>query len=191
VSGSRQIKLQTDNARDAGHFFHAKKADAFAQAFLGDGCDPVGHGLGYPATERHVSLAGIKPPGFAGQGDDLDGFRCRLEASRLTITAGRVLRISPPMAGSQPTHQTSPRFIGHVASQVLGPLESLCLAPAIGGHGLVGRIELRIHDMRPRQRVDKTADAPGADLGVQALIDLFRDGDGKLPSYKRIYTYYT
>jgi len=48
--------------------------------------------------------------------------------SLLTMTAGRVFRISPPTAGSNLIHQTSPRFIGHVSNKILAPLQRLGLA---------------------------------------------------------------
>jgi len=56
--------------------------------------------------------------------------------SLLTMTAGWVLRISPPIDGSNATHQTSPRcgglsgLIGDIPGQAFDPLRGIALALA-------------------------------------------------------------
>jgi hypothetical protein len=57
----------------------------------------------------------------------------------LTISAGRVLRISPPREGSKATHHTSqrrrsPRLVGDIADQVLDPLGGRAFTLLVGGH---------------------------------------------------------
>jgi hypothetical protein len=58
----------------------------------------------------------------------------------LTMAAGRVLRISPPSAGSSATHQTSPRggrlarVVGDIADQVFRPFLRLAFARLVGRH---------------------------------------------------------
>src|SRR3954452_8568233 len=98
--------------------------------------------------------------------------------SLLTITAGRVLRISPPSVASKATHHTSPRrgcstgLIGHVADQALVPLERLGLACFVRGHIGIACLEPSRRDMRPRQIVQKAADAARPDAFAQAVIDI-------------------
>ena len=62
------------------------------------------------------------------------------------MTAGRSLRTSPPTAGSKLTHQTLPRFIGHVSHGGLGPGERLRLARFLLGHLLVSEFQVLADD---------------------------------------------
>src|SRR5438552_946797 len=107
-------------------------------------------------------------------------FRCLLEASLLTMTAGRSLRTSPPTAGSKLTHQTSPRFIGHVSCGGLGPFQRFRLARFVLGHLLVRNLEVLTDDIRPDEGLDKLANASPADDGVQPVVDALVNGDGEL-----------
>src|SRR3954465_13307 len=92
-------------------------------------------------------------------------FSMRLAMSLLTITAGRVLRISPPSVASKATHHTSPRrgcsagLIGHVADQPLAPGRALGFARFVRRHIGIACLEPSRRDMRPRQIVQKAADA--------------------------------
>jgi hypothetical protein len=65
-------------------------------------------------------------------------FKYLLDASLLTITAGRVFRISPPSEGSKSTHHTSPRGIrpirGGISHYALGPFQRVALTPGIESH---------------------------------------------------------
>src|SRR5260364_1476 len=75
--------------------------------------------------------------------------RFRLAALLLTMTAGRVLCISLPTAGSNSTHHTSLRCIGHVSGKSVAPLHRFGFARLVGSHRPVAIIERRIHHMRP------------------------------------------
>src|SRR4051812_48520305 len=102
----------------------------------------------------------------------------RLAISLLTITAGRVLRISPSIDGSNAIHQTSPRrgnsagLIGHVADQALAPRQCFALARFLAGHLGIAGFQPMPRDMRPRQIVEKAADRPRPDTGAKPLVDI-------------------
>src|SRR5262249_389074 len=106
--------------------------------------------------------------------------RCLLEASLLTMAAGRSLRTSPPTAGSKLTHHTSPRFIGHVSYGGLCPFQRFRLARFVLGHLPVRNLEVFPDDVGPDEGLDKLANAPPADDGVQPVVHAFVNGDGEL-----------
>src|SRR5690242_18651194 len=96
------------------------------------------------------------------------------------MTAGRSLRTSPPTAGSKLTHQTSPRFIGHVSYGGLGPFQRFRLARLVLGHLPVRNLQVLADDVGPDEGLNELADAPPADDGVQSLVDALVNGDGEL-----------
>src|SRR5690242_21613298 len=104
--------------------------------------------------------------------------RAWFAASLLTMIAGLVLRISPPTAGSNATHQTSPRrgalpgLIGHIAGQVFYPFLRFALVFLVGRHGLVPGEKVAGGHVRPRQIVQKAADPPRPDHPMQTLVNL-------------------
>src|SRR3954453_17900944 len=115
--------------------------------------------------------------------------------SLLTITAGRVLRISPPSAASNATHHTSPRcgwstpLIGHVADQALAPVERLGLARFLRGHIGIAGLKPAGRDMRPREIVEEAADAARADAVTQAVVDIGIDRDCQFLLHVSLDTY--
>src|SRR4051794_13810627 len=101
-------------------------------------------------------------------------------------TAGRVLRISPPIAGSKATHHTSPRCGGgelfrgamsYVADQTLDPFCCFVFVLLVGGHGAIGRLEIASGHVWACEVVQEAADASAPDDAVQAGVDLVVDGD--------------
>ncbi|MEO8714522.1 MAG: hypothetical protein ABI369_05880 [Acetobacteraceae bacterium] len=115
----------------------------------------------------------------------------------LTITAGRVFRISPPSDESKAIHHTSPRrglgtsaitsrFDSDVADQPLGPIVRLALALLIGGHCRVSGSEVIAEDMRTGKIIQKPTDSPPADDRVQAFVDFGLDRDRKLLHHWRL-----
>src|SRR5207253_7075230 len=119
----------------------------------------------FPRTVTRASLGYTRSTPVVS-GTTWTRLRCLLAASLLTMTAGRSLRTSPPTAGSKLTHQTLPRFIGHVPHGGLGPFQRLGLACLLLGHLLVRAFEVRANDIGAHQRLDELADAPPADDGV-------------------------
>src|SRR5260364_437786 len=108
-------------------------------------------GLAYLAADCRVKL---NPPHFTALHrpclrQNHHRARFRLAALLLTMTAGRVLRISLPTAGSNSTHHTSLRCIGHVSGKSVAPLHRFGFARLVGSHRPVAIIERRIHHMRP------------------------------------------
>src|SRR6478672_8887384 len=85
----------------------------------------------------------------------------RFAMSLLTTIAGRVLRISPPIAGSNATHHTSPRrgglprVIGDVASHALDPFGGVPLARFVRRHRPVALGDIPRQHVRPREVVDE------------------------------------
>src|ERR1700683_4282589 len=106
-------------------------------------------------------------------------FRLRLDASLLTITAGRVFWISPPSEGSKSTHQTSPRSIGpvpcYIADDAFRPFVGGSLAFLVACHFAVGRPNVLRHHMRAGELLDELADPPAADDIMEALVDFVAD----------------
>src|SRR6267143_5140250 len=98
-----------------------------------------------------------------------DGRPFTTATSLLTITAGLVLRISPPIEGSKATHHTSPRrgglsgLIGNIAGQVLHPLRGFALTFFVGGHRPIAFYDLLRDHVRPRKIVEESADPSSAD----------------------------
>src|SRR3954466_3721342 len=103
--------------------------------------------------------------------------RLLLAASLLTMTAGRVLRISLPIEGSNSTHQTSPRFIAHISGQRIAPFGSFRLAGLIFSHGLVAVIQCGFDDMGPNQVFDELAHAPPAHYAIETVIHILVERD--------------
>src|SRR5260364_45748 len=101
-----------------------------------------------PPTVTTVS-PGFCRPVLLVNGPTTTRARFRLAALLLTMTAGRVLRISLPTAGSNSTHHTSLRCIGHVSGKSVAPLHRFGFARLVGSHRPVAIIERRIHHMRP------------------------------------------
>src|SRR4051812_25521761 len=120
----------------------------------------------FPRTRTRASL-GYTRSTLVVRGTTCTRFRCLLDASLLMMTAGRSLRTSPPTAGSKLTHQTSPRFIGHIPDGGLGPVQGLALAGLVLGHLPVGDVEVLADHVRPDQGLDELADAPPPDDGVE------------------------
>src|SRR3954467_3060415 len=98
--------------------------------------------------------------------------------SLLTITAGRVLRISPPSVASKATHHTSPRrgcstgLIGHIADQAFAPLKRLGRARFVRRHIGIAGLEPSWRDVRAREIVEKAADAARPDAFAQPVIHI-------------------
>src|SRR3954471_5537164 len=101
-------------------------------------------------------------------------------------TAGRVLRFSPPIAGSKATHHTSPRGGGgqlfaaamsYVADQALDPFRCFAFVRLVGGHGAIGSLEVASGHVWACEVVQEAADASAPDDAVQAGVDLVVDGD--------------
>src|SRR3972149_713352 len=108
-------------------------------------------------------------------------FRNWLEASLLTMTAGRVFLISPPTAGPKRTHHTSPRIILHLAESPFRPLQRLGFAAFLFGQFAVGRFELAANHVGPRQFFQEAADPPAPDRSMQTSINVLADGNGEFP----------
>src|ERR1019366_7447115 len=89
--------------------------------------------------------------------------RLRFAASLLRITAGRVLRISLPTAGSNSTHHTSPRFICRIPGKRVAPLHRLGLAGLICRHGAVSAVQGGVGNIWLDQVLDELADLAPAD----------------------------
>src|SRR4051812_44537179 len=106
--------------------------------------------------------------------------------SLLTITAGRVLRISPPMEESNATHQMSPRrgcstdVIGDVTDETLAPLEGFRLPRFVGRHGAISLFEALVCHMRTRQIVHEPTDAASPDNRVETFVYIGVHGDRQL-----------
>src|SRR5712691_7916850 len=119
--------------------------------------------------------------------------------SLLTTSAGRVLRISPPIAGSNATHHTSPRrgglprVIGDVAGDALDPFRRLALALLVRRHRPVACHQIPRQHMRPRQIAEKPADPSPSDDAVKTGINLVVDGNGQFFRHapEPLYVYHT
>src|SRR5829696_1378376 len=107
-------------------------------------------------------------------------FRNWLDASLLTMTAGRRLRISPPSDGSKLTHQASPRLIRHVPDGRLGPCMSFGFPLLLPSHVPIDSHQVLPEDVRPDQRLDELADPLPSHDPMETLIDLFVHGDSEL-----------
>src|SRR4051794_22793301 len=118
-------------------------------------------------------------------------FRNWLDASLLTMTAGRCFWISPPTDGSKLTHQTSPRFIRHVPEGDFRPLVSLRLAGFVRCHFPVGGCQILRSDVGTDQGLDELADLLPPDHAVETVIDLLVNGDGELLVHGRLLRIYT
>src|SRR5690242_5667647 len=104
-------------------------------------------------------------------------------------TAGRVLRISPPIAGSKATHHTSPRCgdgelfrgaMSYVADQALDPFHCFAFVLLVGGHGAIGGLEVASGHVWACEVVQEAADASAPNDAVQAGIDLVVNSDCQL-----------
>src|SRR5215210_1363304 len=111
-------------------------------------------------------------------------FRNWLDASLLTMTAGRRLRISPPSDGSKLTHQTSPRLIRHVPDGRLGPRMSFGFPLLLPGHVPVSSQQVLPDDVRPDQCLDELADPLPSHDPMETLIDIIVHGEGELLVYR-------
>ena len=96
--------------------------------------------VGRPATFTGDSLGKIRAT-FDDKGTTRTRDKLRFAASLLTITAGRVLRISLPTLGSNSTHQTSPRFIGDVVREPADPLGRLGFSHFVSRHLAIAALE--------------------------------------------------
>jgi hypothetical protein len=110
--------------------------------------------------------------------------------SLLMTRAGRVFWISPPIAGSKDTSQTSPRcgttasamprwFPPDITEQALAPGLGLGLARFVGRHGRVAGREVLADDMGASKIVQEAADPPAPNDAVQAVINFGIHGDSK------------
>jgi hypothetical protein len=121
-------------------------------------------------------------------------FKFRLEASLLTMTAGRVFWISPPSEGSKSTHQTSARSIGLISGQIsdysLGPFQGFAFPEVIRGHVPVGGFDVQRHDMGTSKLLDELTDTTATDNAVEAFVNCLTDSNvnGELASH---YTYHS
>src|ERR1035441_9353383 len=122
-------------------------------------------------------------------------FRLRLEASLLTITAGRVFWISPPGEGSKSTHQTSPRSIWpvpcHIADDTFRPLLGVALAFLVSRHFEVCSFDVLRYDVWPGEFLKELADSPASDGTVEALVDFLANHYRKLAIHNPLYVLYT
>src|SRR3990172_12677348 len=108
-----------------------------------------------------------------------------LDASLLTMTAGRVFLTSEPIAGSKSTHQTSPRFID-APDQALRPGTRLVLARCIPCRlAILGR-KILLRDMRAGEIFDELADAAASYDPVQAFVYRIFDQYRKLFAHGRL-----
>src|SRR5690349_10366017 len=121
------------------------------------------------------------------------------------MTAGLVLRISPPIDGSNATHHTSPRrgvlsgfihpeIIGDVAGEIFGPLGGFALTLLVGRHRAIAFRQIACGDVRTREIVQKPADTSPPDDAVQPRIDIILDRDRQFfghdsPLQYVLYTY--
>lgn len=96
----------------------------------------------FPATVTEAS-PGYRRSTLLVNGMTTTRARFRFAASLLTMTAGRVLRNSLPTngSGSNSTHQTSLRFIGHVFSKSVAPFQRFRFALPVGGHRPVSVVQ--------------------------------------------------
>src|SRR5665647_1814404 len=109
--------------------------------------------------------------------------RLRLAASLLMITAGRVLRISLPRAGSNSTHQISPRFIADIDSKRITPFLRFGLANLVCRHSAVSFVEGGISDIGPDQVFDELADLALPHHPAQALINGIVNGNRQFAAH--------
>ncbi|HEV2687067.1 MAG TPA: O-acetyl-ADP-ribose deacetylase [Bryobacteraceae bacterium] len=121
--------------------------------------------------------------------------RLRLDASLLTMTAGRVFAISPPSDGSKSTHQTSPRSTGMLARNVsdsrFGPFQRLLFPRMVGCHLAVGSLDILWQDVGTSKPFDKLTDPAPPDCPVKALVNGFAYGDCKFTVHRALYVLYT
>src|SRR5260364_13718 len=129
-----------------------------------------------PPTVTTVS-PGYCRPVLLVNGTTTTRARFRLAALLLTMTAGRVLRISLPTAGSNSTHHTSLRCIGHVSGKSVAPLHRFGFARLVGSHRPVAISERRIHHMRPWQILNELAHSALANRPIQPFVNHFIERD--------------
>jgi len=87
----------------------SESADARPQALFPYSRELVCHGLALLPVELDISSDGQRRATFVVRGTTSTRLNALLEMSLLTMTADCVLLISPPMAGSNAIHHTSPR----------------------------------------------------------------------------------
>src|SRR5665647_313762 len=109
--------------------------------------------------------------------------RLRLAASLLMITAGRVLRILLPRAGSNSTHQISPRFIADIAGKRIAPFHRFGLASLVCRHGGVSFVEGGISDIGLDQVFDELAYFALPHHPAQALINGIVNRNGQFAAH--------
>lgn len=80
-------------------------------------------------------------------------------------------------------------IICNVLDQPFDPLQRLTFPFCIGRHRLVFFLQILVGDMRAREIVDETADAPPANAGVKTRIDVVVDRDRQLLRYRLIPTH--
>ena len=106
-------------------------------------------------------------------------FSVRLEASLLSMRAGRFLVVSPPNDGSKLTHQTGPRAIGHISTKRLTPFGGFLFAGRVGGHGVVVGVEGLWRYVGAGEVFEELADAATAQQRVEAAVDVIAETDGE------------
>src|ERR1035437_1035024 len=116
-------------------------------------------------------------------------FKYRLEASLLTITAGRVFCISPPRDGSKSTHQTSPRsmrLVSDVSDQSFRPSQRFPLPIPVRSHVAVRRLHVFRQDVWTRKLFQKLTDPPPADLAMQSFVNFIAHANRKFLAHGSI-----
>ena len=117
-------------ASNGGHVVPGPNAlYSVSQAKFADGGDLVGDGFPLFVLQSDVSFRGVHTPDIAGERHDLNAVQDAVRRIIADNHRGPRLAISPPIAGSKATHQTSPRWggglrsgvwvIGYVARQIL------------------------------------------------------------------------
>ncbi len=159
-----RLRVGWDGAGDGFHVLAVEASESVAQTELADRGELDGHRLTLLVVQRDIGFRGIEAADIAGERHDLKRFSSRLATSLLTMTAGLVLRISPPIDGSTATHQTSPRrgvlsgfirpgVIGYIAGKLFDPLCCLALALLVGRHGAIAFHQIASGDVRAREIV--------------------------------------
>jgi hypothetical protein len=164
--------------------------DAAAQSELGNGGDLVRHGFSALAFEHDVGFCGKEAIRPAGQRDHLDAVESGWRHSLLTTTEGRVFGISPPIAASNVSHQTSPRRgsprVGHIADQGLAPFDRVPFSLFVCRHGPVTFLQGFVDHVRFGELVQESTDAASADHPVEAGVDLLVHRDCQLLSHRQL-----
>ncbi len=78
---------------------------------------------------------------------------------------------SLPTDVSKSTHQTSPRFIGHVSDKTFYPFEGLRFAFLVRSHFSICGVQVIRNDVWPHERLNELTNITPPDSFVETLIN--------------------